>query len=143
MTVFAPFLSRAERIRPVRKFGKVTEIQGDTISVRGLNGCARIGDRVMLECGGGEILRLGPDDALILPESTTEGQAIGTPVEHLGANTLAPDDSWIGQVPPDHDRSDVDHAVACALDMEFRDRGQANAREEADRILRRLMEVGR
>lgn len=98
MTLFSPLLSRIEDIRAVRHYGKVTEIQGDTITVQGLNGCARIGDRVMLDGGGGEILSLSATGALILPESTTEGRAIGASVEHVGANTLAPDDSWIGRV---------------------------------------------
>ena len=102
MHALAPLMSRIATLRPVRHMGKIKEIRGDTVLVEGLDTRARLGDRVALGGeagqGGGEVLALGAQGIVVLPESTLDGLAIGDPVEHLGANTLAPDASWIGRV---------------------------------------------
>lgn len=103
MNVFAPLLSDLAEIRAVRHFGRITATKGPMLTVAGLSGRARLGDRVAIHASdgresGGEVLTLGAQGAEILPESAGEGIGVGDRVEHLGRNTLAPDDSWIGRV---------------------------------------------
>ncbi|MCB1407135.1 MAG: FliI/YscN family ATPase [Rhodobacteraceae bacterium] len=99
MPVFDSLLADLAEVRPVRHFGRVTEIHAATVLAQGLSLRARLGDRVQIAEGvGGEILAMNRDGAEILPDAPLEGLAIGHPVEHLGANTVAPDTSWIGRV---------------------------------------------
>lgn len=103
MTVFDPLLTDLAEVRAVRHFGRVQAIHAATLLVQGLSRLARLGDRVQIEGAhgaqiGGEILSLGRDGAEVLPESPVEGLALGDRVEHLGRNTIAPDDTWIGRV---------------------------------------------
>ncbi|MCA0204655.1 MAG: FliI/YscN family ATPase [Proteobacteria bacterium] len=103
MTVFDSLLAEISHLRPVRHYGQVGTMQASTLLVQGLSKRARLGDRVQIEDAqgriiGGEILALNRDGAEVLPEEATEGLAIGDRVEHVGRNTIAPDDSWIGRV---------------------------------------------
>lgn len=103
MTLFDPLLADLAEIRPIRRFGQISETRGATLLARGLSKQSRLGDRVMIECRdgtllGGEILGLSPVGAEILAEGPIDGVAIGDPVEHLGRNHIAPDDGWIGRV---------------------------------------------
>ena len=98
MAVFDTLLTRLQTIKPLRTYGRVAALQGDTVLVEGLNTCARLGDRVQIGGTGGEILNLAPNGALILPEDPLEGHALGTACEHLGSALLAPDAAWIGRV---------------------------------------------
>ena len=103
MSVFDSLLAEISHLRPVRHYGQVGTMQAATLLVHGLSKRARLGDRVQIEDAqgrviGGEILALSRDGAEVLPEEATEGLAIGDRVEHVGRNTIAPDDSWIGRV---------------------------------------------
>lgn len=103
MSAFDPLLTDLEDVRAIRHFGRVTSIHAATVQVQGLTRRGRLGDRVQISGAsggavGGEILALSRDGAEILPESSLEGLAIGDRVEHLGRNTINPDDSWIGRV---------------------------------------------
>ena len=99
MSVFDSLMADLAEVRPVRHFGRVTDMQAATVVVQGLSMRARLGDRVQIaDAVGGEILSMNRDGAEILPEGALEGLAIGDPVEHLGRNTIAPDTSWIGRV---------------------------------------------
>lgn len=98
MAAFDTLLSRLQAVSALRTYGKVTALQGNTVLVDGLNGCARLGDRVRIGDTGGEVLNLAPRGATVLPESTLEGQALGAACEHIGRSLLAPDAGWIGRV---------------------------------------------
>ncbi|GAB4267481.1 MAG: FliI/YscN family ATPase [Pararhodobacter sp.] len=99
MPVFDMLLSDIAELRGVRHFGRVVAMNPSTVMVQGLTTRARLGDRVMIaDLVGAEILSLGRDGAEVLPEAPLEGLAIGEPVEHLGRNAVAPDDSWIGRI---------------------------------------------
>lgn len=99
MTVFDSLIADLAEVRAIRHFGQVSAMNAATLVAQGLTKQARLGDRVRIgDSIGGEILSLGRDGAEILPEDTVEGLAIGAPVEHLGRNAVAPDDSWIGRV---------------------------------------------
>lgn len=99
MTVFEALLADLAEVRTVRHFGRIAELHAATVLAQGLSLRARLGDRVQIATGvGGEILSMTRDGAEILPDAPLDGLAIGHPVEHLGANTIAPDNSWIGRV---------------------------------------------
>jgi flagellum-specific ATP synthase len=79
----------------------VVEIRRGLAQVAGLSAAA-IGDRARFHsrdgAAEGEVLRLTPDKAFILPDAAGDGMAIGDRVELLGRADIAPDDSWIGRV---------------------------------------------
>jgi len=89
-------------MRVSRAVGRVTSVEAGVLHVAGLGAAARLGDRVRLRAGAsrlyGEVLRIGPDAAVVLPEATPEGVSLGERVELLGPATLAPDAAWIGRV---------------------------------------------
>jgi flagellum-specific ATP synthase len=88
-------------IEPVRAVGRVAETGRGTFLVTGLP-TAALGDRVLAETGagtlGGEIVRLGPAGATVLPEDDPEGLMIGARVELLGPAFIAPDFGWLGRI---------------------------------------------
>lgn len=88
-------------IEPVRAVGRVAETGRGTFLVAGLP-TAALGDRVLAETGagtlGGEIVRLGPAGATVLPEDDPEGLMIGARVELLGPAFIAPDFGWLGRI---------------------------------------------
>ncbi len=99
--IFDPLRAEIAQIDPIRAVGRIAEIGRATFSVTGLP-LAALGDRVLAETGagplGGEIIRLSPAGATILPEDDPEGLSIGSRVELVGPVTLAPDTSWLGRI---------------------------------------------
>ncbi|WP_457649695.1 FliI/YscN family ATPase [Profundibacter sp.] len=89
-------------MRPVRNVGRVVEVGRGTLTVRGLSGCASLGDQVRIThrdaVMGGEVLQLSRDAVVILPDHSAEGVVIGDRVTLLGQALIAPDSSWIGRV---------------------------------------------
>ncbi|HEY0213109.1 MAG TPA: FliI/YscN family ATPase [Paenirhodobacter sp.] len=84
-------------------FGRVAEVSGGTIMVTGLNRHARLGDRILLRCEGGqriggEVIGLTADRAQVLADCAPDGVGIGDRVDLLDAKGIAPDASWIGRV---------------------------------------------
>ncbi|MEZ5796989.1 MAG: FliI/YscN family ATPase [Paracoccaceae bacterium] len=99
--IFDGLQAEIAEIEPVRAIGRVLETGRGTFIVTGLAGAA-LGDRVLAECGagalGGEIVRLSPLGATVLPEDDPEGLVIGARVELLGPATIAPDAGWLGRI---------------------------------------------
>lgn len=89
-------------IRATRAVGRVTSVEAGVLHVEGLGTAVRLGDRVRLRMPGfslyGEVLRIGPDAAVVLPELAPEGVCLGARVELLGPVGLAPHAGWIGRV---------------------------------------------
>lgn len=84
---------------PHAPVGRVAAASGGTVTVTGLAGRARLGDRVRIGAGtAGEVVRVEPDRIHVLPEGTVDGLAHGAPVRLFAAPGLAPDNSWIGRV---------------------------------------------
>ncbi|OZA13952.1 MAG: flagellum-specific ATP synthase FliI [Rhodobacterales bacterium 17-64-5] len=85
----------------LRRVGRVVETRRGLVDVAGLDG-ATLGDRVTIlsrdGAAGGEVLRLFPDRASILPDASGDGMAIGDRVELLGKAEVAPDAGWIGRI---------------------------------------------
>ena len=103
MGVFDPLMAEVADLRPVRRFGRLTDIRGGVAVAEGLAHWARLGDRVVMTMRSGrtlagEIVALGRKGVEILPDGAVEGVAVGDRVEHLGMNAIAPCDAWIGRV---------------------------------------------
>jgi flagellum-specific ATP synthase len=100
--IFDTLQSELSRVTLASRVGRVVEAARGTLRVTGLQGHARLGDRVTVcaqhQMIGGEVLRLSPGDAIILPDSGGEGLAIGDAVALVGNTDIAPDDTWIGRV---------------------------------------------
>ncbi len=94
--------ARIAQMQPVKAVGRVQEVDGTTIWVKGLAEDACIGDRLRLirpegELGG-EALRIRDDLVAMLPDEAADGVSKGDRVAVLGPPTLAPCDSWFGRV---------------------------------------------
>lgn len=90
-------------ITPDRHFGKVAAVRGALIEVEGLLGSARIGSRVVIDCGGrpidAEVTGLDREIAHCLPFSEPLGIATGARADLLaGDSVLRPSDAWLGRV---------------------------------------------
>jgi flagellum-specific ATP synthase len=103
--VFETLSNAIAAIPAVRAAGRVAQVAAGTLVVEGLSGRAALGDRVDLPAragvagpAGGEVIGIGRDSVVILPDQGTEGAAIGDLAIHAGPTTLAPDDGWIGRI---------------------------------------------
>lgn len=89
-------------LRSVQSVGRVVEVGRGAVTVEGLSGIAKQGDMVEIGSGPkrrrGEVLQLGTQTILVLPDGAPDGLAIGDQVTHTGNNEIAPHDSWIGRV---------------------------------------------
>ncbi len=90
-------------IRSVHPVGRISALGSGIVTVTGLSDCAALGDLVSLPDGHGdamlgEVLTLTPSCVTILPDGSAEGLQIGDHVVHLGQNSVAPHESWIGRV---------------------------------------------
>jgi flagellum-specific ATP synthase len=98
-----PALGRSIAAIPLgRPVGRVTAIAGGAVRVAGLAAEARLGDRVRLtsEDAGlaGEVVEIGTDGLLVLPEAAPFGLRIGDPALLLGPTGVAPSDGWLGRI---------------------------------------------
>lgn len=81
-------------------WGRVSAIEGGVIHIAGLNGAARIGDRVLIGANdsAGEVIAIQHDRILVMPEASINGMAPGARA-YLGAsNEVRPSKAWIGEV---------------------------------------------
>lgn len=93
-------ISSLQAVRPV---GRVSAVLGGTLRVSGLSGVARLGDRVRIQTRSGEtltgeILQIEAASILIMPDSSTEGLALGDRVLLLDGSRIAPAPDWIGRI---------------------------------------------
>ncbi|MDO8885256.1 FliI/YscN family ATPase [Pseudotabrizicola sp.] len=99
--IFAPLMQTIRRIDCSRPIGRVCAVGGGTISVRGLQHVAALGDRIEIGANlldGGEVIGIGAHNLIVLPDSGMDGLTMDTEVALCGPAHIAPDDSWIGRV---------------------------------------------
>ncbi len=96
--IFDALRAEVAQVPVVTRIGRVAELARGTLRVTGLERAALLGDRVEIGAMGGEVLRLGPDGAVVLPDWSAEGLAIEAEVELTGPAEIAPDDGWIGRI---------------------------------------------
>jgi len=95
--------SKLADISRTRTVGRVVSADGHTLRVSGLEEEVKLGDRLRLlrEDGSflmGDVLCLGADGAIMLPDDPPARVALGDRVVAQGAVRIAPDQSWLGQV---------------------------------------------
>ena len=99
--LFDGLLAEITATPTIRRVGRVVETRRGLVEVTGLDG-ATLGDRVRISSrdgqAGGEVLRLLPGRASVLPDASGDGMAIGDRVELLGKAEVAPDAGWIGRI---------------------------------------------
>ena len=88
----------------VRRVGHVKAVEGGMITLAGLRGHARIGDRVQLRRSNGSILsgeitQLTSDDVVMFPDDAPSGVCIGDrAILDASAGLLYPSEDWIGRI---------------------------------------------
>lgn len=90
-------------LRAVHPVGRISAVNGGLLHIGGVQGAARIGDRVRVMRRDappldGEVLQLSADHAVILPESAPDGVSLGDRAILHEAGTISPADDWIGRV---------------------------------------------
>lgn len=90
--------NRIASVRVSARLGRVSAVGPATISARGLQDVAALGDRVSLGHRRAEVLSIAADHMVLLPEATPEGCAIGDPVAYLGPASLHPANTWLGRI---------------------------------------------
>lgn len=84
-----------------RLWGRVSAIEGGVIRIAGLNGAARIGDRVKIGDDGaasGEIISIKDDHLLAMPDSSLSGMSPGNRAYLCSDSDARPCEAWIGEV---------------------------------------------
>ena len=98
---FDKLLSEVASIKSAYSIGQISEVSKGVALVKGLNKIAAIGDLVEIHSADavrkGEVLQLNSDHITILPDGGADGLSLGDTVSHIGAGTIAPDDTWIGK----------------------------------------------
>ncbi|NEX46376.1 FliI/YscN family ATPase [Pseudotabrizicola algicola] len=100
-TIFAPLNHHITQIGLSVPIGRIQRVSGGTISVRGLQHAAALGDRISIgreASAGGEVIGISADSLTVLPDENMDGLCIEGEVALLGPARIAPDDSWIGRV---------------------------------------------
>ncbi|MFN4154139.1 MAG: FliI/YscN family ATPase [Paracoccaceae bacterium] len=98
---FSPLTHRLARVSLSHPVGRICTAGGGTISVRGLQHAAALGDRIAIGANcqaGGEVISIGTDCLTVLPDDGMDGLALGAEILLRGPALIAPDDSWIGRV---------------------------------------------
>lgn len=95
--------ARIATLQAVRVVGRVAAVSGNTIKISGITGEARLGDRIRVyrRDGGflaGEILQMDADAVVMLPDESPAGISLGDRASLMDANTIAPNDSWVGRI---------------------------------------------
>lgn len=88
---------------PLRVLGRVTAVEGGALRISGLSTRARLGDRLRVDLRSGaslagEVLQMGENSVIMLPDKPPHGVALGDRAALYGDNTIAPSDTWIGRI---------------------------------------------
>lgn len=91
------------RLKMGSRIGRITKIEANRIEIRGLSDAASLGDMVALKQHGAdalhaEIVRIGNNTVVALPEAAPNGVQMGDSVNLQGKMGLSPDKSWLGRV---------------------------------------------
>lgn len=102
-TYFKGLMGALEPVQAVRPVGRVVRVHGGVVAVKGLEGRARIGDRLKFMRSGddvlwAEVVQLEKDQVIALPEGPLDGIHLGARATLFDPITLAPEDYWIGRV---------------------------------------------
>ena len=90
-------------LRRPRPMGRVAAVGQGVVEVAGLGRHLRLGDRLDLRPAGErpvacEVLRIGAQGVVALPEGDLSAVRVGDPVRWEGAPRVSPHDGWIGRI---------------------------------------------
>jgi len=100
---FEALHSEIRAINPTCPIGRVSSIGSNIINVTGVSDVGALGDLVVFQSKNrpdirGEIIRLEPDHATVLPDGSAAGLQIGDEAKVVGQEEIAPHASWLGRV---------------------------------------------
>lgn len=95
--------AQIDRIKPVRKVGRIVRVRAGIVEIAGLAAHARIGDWIEIRRVGrapimSEVVQLNGDTLIALPEETPEGVALQNRAILCGQGSIAPADDWKGRI---------------------------------------------
>ena len=102
-TIFGEVRQQLDQIDITLPQGKVVATQGGAISVSGLSGFVKLGDRVDIQRRGakpiqGEVVQMNNEHAVVLPDGLPNGVSLNSPVRPKPPLKIAPSIDWIGRV---------------------------------------------
>lgn len=94
---------QVSKIQIAKPVGRVSGVEGGVVHLQGLDGHARIGDRIELKLKGsdplkGEVVQLGENTLTMLPDGTLDGVALGDRATVSSPARIYPFDTWIGRI---------------------------------------------
>jgi flagellum-specific ATP synthase len=100
--VFDGLLAELSGVAPAVPVGRVVAVAPGRLTVAGLSVVAALGDRVEVGTRDGvlpaEVVALGAEGAVVLPDGPLEGVALGQPAALRGPARIAPCDDWLGRL---------------------------------------------
>ncbi|WP_255450655.1 FliI/YscN family ATPase [Tateyamaria sp. syn59] len=95
--------AQLSEVRVAQPIGRISGTHGNVLTVSGLNGVGRIGDRVSIsrQSGGplsAEIVQLSQHDATVIPDGAFDGVALNDRVKIDTQNRIAPNETWLGRI---------------------------------------------
>lgn len=95
--------AQINEIKSVRAVGRVVQVRAGVIEIAGLADHARIGDWIRINRAdrspiNSEVVQLGGDTLIVLPEESPEGVALKDRAVLCGNGTIAPADDWAGRI---------------------------------------------
>ena len=98
--IFDQMTTALDRISSIRPVGKISQISGSKVDATGLNGRAKVGDRVDIlgTPKQGDIVSVGPSGVSIMVDGPTDGLSPGDHVALRDRMLFAPHNGWIGRV---------------------------------------------
>lgn len=96
-------LSALRDVQTTRTMGQVSDVGAGLVHVTGLSRRVQVGNQVEIFASSGmrlrgEVLRLGPQGAIVLPAGSIDGIGLGDDVLAFGPLKIAPCDAWIGRI---------------------------------------------
>ncbi|MDF1871740.1 FliI/YscN family ATPase [Vannielia sp.] len=89
-------------LRPAVSIGRVSAVGRGAVELTGLSSAAALGDQVWIATAKGrlrgEVIDLGPERAMVLPDGPPEGIRLDDQVTLQGQDGLSPDISWLGRI---------------------------------------------
>ncbi len=99
----AALTAEVQALSGVRALGRVQGLRAGLVEVAGLGQRCALGDRAeiarrALPAIAAEVVRIGPEGAVLMPEAQPEGVRRGDGVRLIGPSSIAPHSGWIGRI---------------------------------------------
>lgn len=100
---FSTLAAEVRAVSGVHALGRVQGLRAGLVEIAGLGQRCALGDRVEIARHGlppvpAEVVRIGPEGAVLMPEAPPEGVRRGDGVRLIGPSSVAPHAGWIGRI---------------------------------------------